>query len=511
MPYIASHGKIFAFLAGALSVAGFAPVYCLPAAVIAFSLLLYLLLKAPSYKKAFTLGYAFGFAHFSFGLSWIGNALLIEPEKFAWLYPFVLLASGSFFGLFFAFPAFIGHYASRPWQKWLSFSAVMVIFEWLRSFLFTGFPWNLSGYMLAFNDNLIQAASFGGTYLLSLITLAGCSLGGLWLNQRNAKNLAAVACGMLICFGGLWLWGYFRLATADKTLSNTILRLVQPSIPQTLKWSPDTKEGNFQTYLQLSDSPSLPKPQLIIWGETASPFMLDIDDNHRRQAARIIPQDSYLITGMISYRPQNDWYVPHNSMAVINSRGNIVALYHKTHLVPFGEYIPFREHLPDFIRPIANSIGTFGQGNGPEKIALKDLPTFSAAICYEIIFPHQIINQSDRPDFLINLTNDGWYGDSAGPYQHWTVAKLRAVEEGITIVRAANNGISGLITAYGIEQAFLPLNAVGFLDVALPAIPSVQTFYGRTGNFAVITFCLILLFLGSIKVGNELSMIRTKK
>ena len=500
MNMLLKYGKTTAFFAGALSHFGFAPSYIFPAAIIGFSALFFLLLNAKSGKKAFGLGYCFGFAHFAFGLSWIGNALLIEPDKFGWLYPFVLIACGGFFGLFYAFPALISYYANKPWQKWLSFCAATIIFEWIRSFIFTGFPWNLSGYMLAFSNNLIQAASLGGTYLLSLAVVSCCSIGGLWFNDRRLKNFIMILGIIIGDLAALWLFGWWRLSVDHEVKNDIVLRIVQPSIPQTLKWNAEAKESNFQTYLRMSAAPAQIKPKFIIWGETASPFMLDSDDTRRQQAAEILAAGSYLIAGMITYQPKDGWYVPHNSMAVIDEHGNIAALYHKTHLVPFGEYIPFRQYLPDFIRPIANVIGTFGQGNGPQKIALPKLPSFSGAICYEIIFPHQIIKQSDRPDFLINLTNDGWYGDSAGPYQHWVAAKLRAIEEGLTVVRAANNGISGLITAFGKEKGVLKLNETGISDIRFnqPILP--PTIYSRFGNGPIITFCLILLFLGVIKI-----------
>lgn len=498
MRYLLKYAKTTAFLSGTVTVAAFAPYYFLPAAVGGFSVLLYLLLTAKSYKEAFVRGYVFGFAHFAFGFSWIGRALLIEPEKFGWLYPVVLAASGGFFGLFFALPAMMSFCGRSPLRKWIIFCAATVVLEWVRSFLFTGFPWNLTGYMLAGSNEMIQAAAFGGTYLLSLLVLLGCSAGGLWVYDRRKKVLFLIVCGLVLVVGVLWGTGRWRLATHQETESDVRVRIVQPSIPQKMKWDKEARENNFQTHLKLSAAEGKSKPDIIVWGETASPFMLDVDEEHRLQAAGIIPAGAYLAAGMITYQPAGDWYVPHNSMVVLDDDGRVAAMYHKSHLVPFGEYIPLREYLPDFVRPVANAIGTFGRGAGPEKISLPGLPSFGGIICYEAIFPHQVVNEQKRPEFLINLTNDGWYGNSAGPYQHWAAVRLRAVEEGITIIRAANNGISGVITAYGRERGVLPLNYEGFVDVCLNKPLADATFYSRTGNILILTFCLILLFLGSI-------------
>lgn len=503
MNLILKYSKTTAFAAGALSVLGFAPHYFTGAAVVAFSLWLYLLIRAQSLKNSFAVGYSFGFAHFAFGFSWIGNALLIEPEQFGWLYPIVLIAAGLFFGLFFALPAMIASKGQRPWQKWLVLSAGIVIFEWIRSFIFTGFPWNLLGYTLAFSNQLIQAAAWGGTYLLSLVAILSYSVGGLWLNRPTKKVFALVVGCFLTINSILWMGGAWRLSSAVEAESETIVRIVQPSIAQTMKWDRQSLENNFQAYVELSGQKTDKTPDLIIWGETASPFMLDVDEIHLQQVLAVIPEGSFLATGMISYQPVEGKYLPHNSMALINSTGQIVDYYHKSHLVPFGEYIPLREFLPDFVRPVANAIGTFGSGKGPKKIKVKDLPSFGGIICYEIIFPHQIVDQNNRPDFLINLTNDGWYGNSAGPYQHWVAAKLRAVEEGIAVVRAANNGISGMITAFGEEKAVLGLNKKGILDIRLNEPLLDTTIYSRFGNILTLTFCLILLFLGVIKVESK--------
>ena len=487
---ITKHKKTCAFGMGWLSILAFAPRFWIVFAFLSFSYLLYLLVSTQDKKNLFKIGYAFGFAHFAFGFSWIGNALLIDAKQFGWLYPITLMAAGAFFGLFFAIPAVCTYFAKTKWQKWLAFSAVFVLFEWIRSFIFTGFPWNLTGYTLAFSDELIQSASVGGTYLLSLIAVMTYSVFGV----LNKKTFFPVCVAVALTWGVMFCGGYWRIKNANHESSDVLVRLVQPSIPQVMKWDREVREQNFIEYLALSNEDVGRVPDLIVWGETASPFVLDREEYYREMLKPILKKGSYLVTGMVSYKEKTDRFVPYNSMVVFDKNSNPVGYYHKTHLVPFGEYIPLREYLPDFIKPVANAIGEFGRGNGPEVMRFEGLPSFGGIVCYEAIFPAKVVDKNNRPDFLINVTNDGWYGDSSGPYQHWVATKLRAVEEGVQIVRVANNGISGLINALGQEKGRLELNEKKILDVILEKAQQKTTIYSKTGNLIIISFCLILLF-----------------
>ena len=493
------YSKIIAFFMGFISVLGFAPRYWIVALFVAFSILMWLLLNIKTAKKAFAIGYWFGFAHFAFGFSWIGNALLIEPEKFGWLYPITLVAAGGFFGLFFAIPACCVVFGRCNWQKWIIFASSLVVGEWIRSFIFTGFPWNLMGYSLAFSDKMIQLASVGGSYLLSLLSVLSYSVMGLWLFNRNKKNFVFIVTSIIFIFFILCLFGYLRLLNSRVVETDVVVRIVQPSIPQTMKWNKELMEQNFEEYVSLSAEQKEKVPDFIVWGETASPFMLDRDKKHQQKLEPILQKGSYLLAGMVTYDFVFNEYQLYNSMLVLGKNGKVVDYYHKSHLVPFGEYIPLREYLPSFIRPIANTIGTFSRGDGPKVIKIDGLPSFGGIICYEAIFPGEVIDQNDRPDFLVNLTNDGWYGDSAGPYQHWVATKMRAVEEGITIVRVANNGISGVFNSYGIEKGKLPLNYKGILDINIDSTLGYKTLYSHFGNRLTLGFCLILLFLSIIK------------
>lgn len=457
--------------------------------------MIYLLNRSPSPKTAFIRGWCFGFSFFSFGLSWIGNAVLIDNTFLCWLYPLIFLACGIFFGLFVAVPAWLSFYFRKPVAQYLAFCALVVLFEWLRSFFLTGFPWNLWGTVLAFSTPLIQLSSVGGTYLLSLIALLICGAPFLWLADPGRGRLL-LSTGIITALSGFIIaFGLLRLSSETPAASPTVIRIVQPSIPQTFKWDNASLEQNLDSYIELSRQKPLDGVSAVIWGETASPFPLDIDEAHNYKVRAAIPDSGYLITGLVRYHFKNGGSRASNSMMVFDKSGNPAAYYDKSHLVPFGEYIPLRSWLPDWLRPLANTVGTFTPGKGPEVISLPGLPDLGAIICYEAIFPGRIINPDHRPQWVINPTNDGWYGDSFGPRQHFVATRLRAVEEGVTIVRAANNGISGVISPYGTVLARLNLNQKGVADAALPAQMSFPTPYGKYGNVIILFICTFLLYI----------------
>lgn len=496
MPKILKSPNFHCLVLGVLSVFSLTPWNFFPILFITFSYWFKSLNQAKTKKQGFLIGYYFGFGYFAFGLAWVGNALLIEATTFGWLYPLVLLASGSFFGLFYAFPAMLSVVYKNIYAKFIGFSAWLVLFEWLRSFFLTGFPWNPIGSSLGFSPITMQMASLVGVFGLSLIVLLITMSPALYLLTKNKKVIVFSTILILLVLG----FGYFRINTyQDLRQSSTKIRLVQPAIPQTMKWNKEVLEDNFAQYINLSQTQGLEDIDFVIWGETATPFALEYEPDYLRQITQAIPKNGYLITGLLRYEfDENGRYQPLNSLVVINKKSQIMNWYDKSHLVPFGEYIPLRQYLPSFIRPIAAAIGNFKSGSGPKTIKLGDLPSFGASICYEIIFPAQNINKTHRPEFLINLTNDGWYGDSSGPHQHLLTAQMRALEEGLSVVRVANTGISALISPLGEVLAFIPLNISGILDINLPILSSIQTLYSFTGNYLIVILCLLLLGLAQL-------------
>ena len=486
--------KTLSLFLGSLSVLALPPYYIFPILFITFSGLTLLLTNTQTKKQAFACGYWFGFGFFALGLSWIGNALLIEAATFGWLYPLTLIASGAFFGLFFGIPTLLTHYFKGTTAKILSLTALIVLFEWLRSFILTGFPWNLLGTTLAFSIELMQAAAVFGTYGLSLAVILTTSLPALFIKEKNKTGLIAP----VFILYSLYMFGQFRTEQhQDVTMSgyyasDISIKIVQPAIPQTMKWSKETLENNFQEHIDLSKTGK--DANLIIWGETASPFRLDTDEPRRKQIADSLAENSHLITGLVRVEASEQGiYQPLNSSVIINKQGGIVDFYDKSHLVPFGEYIPFRRYLPVGFRPITNTISDFRPGEKHKKIQIPGIPPFGILICYEIIFPGQIVDRNNRPEWLINLTNDGWYGDSSGPRQHLVSTQLRAIEEGMAIVRVANTGISALISKTGRILGKIELNRKGILEINLPKRLNISTLYSRLGNSIPLALIIVII------------------
>lgn len=486
---IMSYKKILSLLLGFIAVSALPPFYYSFSLLLCFTFLLLLINNADSKSQAFSIGYWFGFGFYSLGFSWIGNALLIDAENLGWLYPISFISSGLFFGLFSAFPAYLSYLIKGPTKRYFLFAAYWVLFEWIRSFFLTGFPWNLIGTTLAFNTTLLQTASIWGTYGLSWVVILVASAPTLYILQKSKQSLALSLAMIFIPLIVLYSFGAYRLHTAPAIVdSNIKLRIVQPSIPQQFKWDRYEAENNFNEYIKMSKLDGFEDIDFTIWGETATPFALDVNPYYRKLAANAVKSGGYLITGSIRYIKDNQQnpIQPANSLIIISSDGNILNHYDKSHLVPFGEYIPLKKYLPDYIKPVTKFVGDFYQGSGPSNIKVQDYPDFGASICYEIIFPANIINKHHKPKWLVNATNDGWYGDSAGPYQHLVATQLRAIEEGLTIVRAANTGVSAVISQYGKILGQIELNKKDILDIYLPDISEINTLYNRLGNLLII-------------------------
>lgn len=493
---ILTHPKTTAALLGLLSVLVLPPYYIWPLLFITMSGMVLLLSRTPTFKKTFTQGYWFGFTFYGAGFSWICNALLIEADKLGWLILPALIAGGAFFGLFTAIAATFTCLYKSPQGKVLSFSAAWTLLEWIRSFILTGFPWNLLGTSLAFSDKLIQGASLFGTYGLSLLVALSTSAPAIFLLCKTRRAFWQSLLLSLLPILFLYGYGFIRLHNADFREDTIRIRIVQPSIPQSLKWNKSTLENNFKEYLRLSQTQGIENISIIVWGETASPYPLEYAHEYRNQIARILPPQTLLMTGAMSYKLHRGRLSPQNAMLTIDRKGEIVATYAKSHLVPFGEYIPLREFLPQAIKPITNVISDFVQGQGPQSIELPNGLKIGTAICYEIIFPHQIIDADNKPEVVFNLTNDGWYGDSSGPRQHLVNTQMRAVEEGVSIIRAANSGISALISPYGTIIQKLDLNNKGVIDVNLPKTKSIATLYTQYGNLIPLLMIVLIFIIG---------------
>ena len=490
------HQKTALFFSGVLASTGFAPLYGVPVFMACLCFCFFLLDQARTYKQSALEGYLFGFGFFSAGFYWIANALLIDAATFGWLYPITLLATGACFGVFFVLPFMVWHFFKdqNVFCKVLAFSCVMVLMEYLRSFLFSGFPWNMIGSMFGFSEVLIQTASLFGTYGLSflLLVLTG-AIYALFEKKHKASFFIIFSVLSFMSIFGLW-----RLGVYDASSSNLKVRLVQPSIAQDMKWDRQALEENVKTYVEMSKRQGFDDVKFVVWGETATAFNPKDSVYWQKVISKAVPQNGYLMTGVLRYDETNDKL--YNSMSVIDEKGETLGFYDKSHLVPFGEYIPFRAYLPSWVRPVANQIADFSVGEKYKILKVPGLPNFGALICYEIIFPDEIVNRKNKPSFVVLVSNDGWYGKSSGPYQHFLSARLRAVEEGITVVRSANNGISAVIGPLGKVLGKIGLNQVETLDVYLPQNMTQDTLYSRIGSKGIqYVMCFILLMLLVLK------------
>ncbi|BBK34644.1 apolipoprotein N-acyltransferase [Stella humosa] len=481
-----------AFLLGAAGALALPPLYLLPALFVAFTGLIWQLDGAARARTAFALGWWFGFGYFTVGLYWIAAALFIDIASFWWLLPFTVT------GLPALLAALTGAAALAAWAtratglgRVLALAAAWSIAEWIRTWFLSGFPWNLIGQVWGFSDATFQAASLVGVLGLGLVAVLAAGAPAALAGSGSSRWAPlAVSAGLVAIVA---VFGFVRLSGAtDATVPDVRLRLVQASIPQTLKWNPAAREGILRRHIDLSQGPGFERVTHVVWPETAGPSFLDRDPQRRAPLAAAAPPAGLLLTGTNRTTPTpTDPPMVWNAMQAIDPQGAIVGSYDKAHLVPFGEYLPLRAILGrlGMGKVTAGSID-FSAGPGPRTLDLPGLPPVGPLICYEVIFPSRVVDPTRRPEWLLNLTNDGWYGRTAGPFQHLEIARARAVEEGLPLVRSANNGISAVFDAYGREQARLALDAAGVLDAALPR-PIAAPFYARIGLAVPVLLALL--------------------
>lgn len=482
-------------LLGALSAAALPPVHAIPVLWIAFPGLLWLMQADERPSRVFAAGWLFGLGHFAAGLYWISHALLIEPLRHGWLVPLAVGGLGALMGVFVGLAALAARFAAPPGiARVLALAAAWTVGEWVRSWLMTGFPWNLIGTVWMPLDGMLQSAAVIGTYGLGAITVAAAAMPAVLLQLGVRRGAAAVAAGLAV-LAALWAAGTARLPATAATVAGVKVRLVQPALDQQLKWRRDLRAQHLQQAVAMSRAPGFDSVTHVIWPETAVPFFLDMDDAARALAAQAAPPGGALIAGVDRRSPAGEeplrlW----NSLMVIDDQARVRAVYDKTHLVPFGEFMPFRAFLPPWIDKLTVGDIDFSAGLGPATLPVPGAGSLSPLICYEIIFPAAVVVEGERPSWIVTVTNDAWFGISAGPYQHFAAARMRAVEEGLPVARAANTGISGIIDPYGRVVARLGLGEQGIVDGPLPAaLP--PTPYGRFGNLVPLGMAVITLGL----------------
>lgn len=476
--------SVFLFILGALSSFAFAPYYIIPTIWFGFFVLMYFLNNALTKKQTALFSFSFGAGLGVFSLKWICNALLIDGGAFSFFIPLALIGFAIFFGLFFMLPALLSFLFQKNAARWLAFSTFFTLFEWIRCWLFTGFPWNLIGNIWTCFLPFLQTASLIGVLGLSLLSVLLFTSFALLPQKRFSICLSVIF--ILASIGG----ALTLLENKNEMVWGVKLRLVQPNIPQSFKWDPKKAEDNYATLLNLSH-PNNQDITHVIWPESAIPFYPEIDLVERMRLMGALRQGSTLLAGGMRIVDLKKRQLA-NSLFVFDHLANIVATYDKTHLVPFGEYVPFRDVLKiDKIVPIPSD---FTKGNGLKTMVIPKAPPVSPLVCYEVIFPSEVTNKNKRPEWLLNITNDAWYGLSAGPYQHLSIAQMRAVEEGLPLVRATNNGVSAIINPYGEIIAALELGKQGVLDANLPRANK-PTLFARYGNKIPLTLIFMIFML----------------
>ena len=506
--------NVIAFTSGAASALALPPFSFFPVLFVTFPILILLIdgaLPVPGKGKfgamrpAAMTGWLFGFGYFLAGLWWIGSAFLVEAETFAWLIPFAVAAMPAGLALFWAAAAALARafWPGGP-ARILVLAGAFSILEYLRANVLTGFPWNAPGYALAAHDITMQAASIVGLHGMTLFAFIVFSVPVLAFGPARDKGLAfgfAACAGALLA--GITVFGLIRLAGADQAVhDNVMLRIVQPNIAQADKWKPELKSRHFNDLLALSDQRQSPGTGGIgdithlIWPETALPFLLSNARGEMSALAALLPPQSHLITGAFRTEPVPSHPLGrkvYNSIYVIGDDGTIIDAYDKLHLVPFGEYLPFQSLFDAIgLAPLTRQIGGFSAGQNRQNLRIGAAPPALPLICYEVAFPDLDGSSPARPGWLLNLTNDAWFGITPGPYQHFHQARLRAVEQGLPLVRAANTGISGIVDAYGRVRKILGLDQRGIVQGRLP-VSLASTPFSRYGSRIFILLVAISL------------------
>lgn len=500
-----------AFGSGALAALAMAPVGFWPVLAVSFPVLVLLIDGAAARRPAgrwavaraaAMAGWGFGFGYFLGSLWWIGDAFLVDADVFAWLLPFAVLVLPAGLALFTAFGTAL---ASLVWPRGparlCSFAAALTVSEWLRGHLFTGFPWNTFGYGPAETLELAQAAAVVGLWGLTFWTVLLFAAPVLMLEPGSWRRRLAWPGAAALVLAGTFAAGSWRLAANPTAfLPDVHLRVMQPAVPQGEKFAYDKRESVLWDYLALSARPSATYPNgladvsLLIWPESAFPFIYEREPWARARIGAALPENVTLVTGAARMGPpppgqSSSFY---NSIRVMNAHGDVLQTADKVHLVPFGEYLPLQSALESIgLEQLTRVRGGFSAGARLVPLKLPGAPAAAPLICYEVVFPGAVMPQGDRPGFLLNLTNDAWFGQTPGPYQHFLQARLRSIEEGLPLVRAANTGISAIVDPMGRIVASLPLEKQDVLDGLLPKRIERPPFGARHSNLMLVLTILV--------------------
>ena len=513
-----SFGKLrtgaLAMGAGAVGAFGHAPLHAWPATVFAFTIFVLLIDVARSHEDrmlgaALWRGWCFGFGYFLAGLWWVSNAFLVDPERYAVFVPVAVTALPAILALFWAVGALACVALWSPgWRRVLLFAGVFAVIEYARGHLFTGFPWNLPGHIWPAGGEVSQAAAVIGVYGLSALTLFACaSPAALFGQDRHAGVRIAPVIVAFVAFALMFGGGLGRLHGASAAIEEGVrLRIVQPQIDQEGKWRPENRDAVVDQYLRLSRSEGLEDRTHILWPESALPLLLLEEPRVLDRIAKAVGEGRVIMTGA-TRRDMSNPLEPlfFNSFMVLRIDYGTPLLhevYDKTRLVPWGEYLPFPDLMERLgVTSLVSLGGAYTPGLGPVSLTTPGAPNVAPQICYEAAFSGFTPRGQERPGWIVNVSNDAWYGQSPGPRQHFNLARYRALEEGLPLVRAASGGVSAVIDPYGRMIAGLPIEAEGVVDADLPSALA-PTPYARLGDILAFGLMGILLFFGRIRGRN---------
>lgn len=489
---------ILTFSLGALSALGMAPLGWWPLTLGALAVLMGMVAQAPTGKRAFAIGWWFGLGHFVIGLNWIAKSFTYQAAMPAWLgWVAVLLVSASM-----AFYPAVASWAAwrmgkrNPLALVLGFAGCWTLFEWLRATLFTGFAWNpLSE--VALPMGLGPPAAVVGTYGLSALVMLVA--GAIWLAFRREWRSVALA----LLLPALLTGASFASLPRPTLSAGPLVTLVQPNVGQEVKWSGDAVDANFVKLARLT-TPINNTPRLILWTESAIPdylesgypldyYRLSPELARQRITALMNPDDAMLLGALkLEFNDSGAVVGGRNSVFAMDAKGTLTGRYDKSHLLPFGEYLPFRSILtPLGISRFAPGEIDFMPGTGPRTVDMGRFGKVGMILCYELIFSGQIVDKANRPDFIFSPSNDAWFG-AWGPPQHHAQARLRAIEEGLPVVRVTPTGISAIIDASGHPVGEIATNQAGRLDMRVPpAYP--PTLFSRYGNSIPLLLAIFLV------------------
>jgi apolipoprotein N-acyltransferase len=491
-----------ALFAGALSALAMAPFNAWPILLVTFPIAVWQIDGAGAGRwrgvpAAALTGWWFGLGYFVPGLYWIGYAFLVDAQTFAWLMPFAILGLPAYLALFMALGFALARlFWTRDASRVIALAASLTMSEWLRGHALTGFPWNTLGYALSEPLALAQTASLIGLWGLTFLAVAIFASPAVLIDgkSRGRKPWVAPVLALVVLLA-MTVFGAIRLSWHPTVLvANTKLRIMQPNLQQDARFNYSAKAEVMKKYLTLSDRASGPQStgvrdvNVLIWPESAFPFFLTREADAMAEIADLLPKSTVLVTGSVrapDVPPGTRITRAYNSVYVIDHDGNVLSVYDKLHLVPFGEFLPFQDLMEKIgFEQLTKVQGGFIPGTRRHSMDVPNAPRMLPLICYEAIFPGHVVDRNDRPGWIVNLTNDGWFGISTGPYQHLQQARLRAIEQGLPLVRAANTGISAVIDPLGRIVAQLGLGLEGVLDSGLPAaIP--PTPYARAGDIPI--------------------------